>query len=153
MDREITLRHATTDDIRVIANLEKLIFSDPWTLDMVRADVESKISRYIVAEEITQTGPRIIGYLGYWLVFDECSINNVGVVPAMHRKGVGRLLMDEMIKETEQAGARVWVLEVRASNIAAMALYEKYDFKKVGVRKGYYENREDAVVMHRLKDI
>lgn len=146
MDVKINFRYANSDDIKKIAALEKEIFHDPWTEDMVRADIEAKISRYIIAEN--ESG-EIIGYLGYWLVFDECSINNVAVIPSLQGKGIGSAIMEQMIKETEAMGARVWVLEVRAGNESGIALYEKYGFKEVGRRKKYYEDGEDAIVMHR----
>ena len=163
---KITFRYATKEDIKTIAALEPRIFSEPWTEEMVRADVEARISRYILAEsakdengataEATANstsqdagGKTVVGYLGYWLVFDECSINNVGVVPELQGQGIGNLLMEQMISETEGFGARVWILEVRAGNEPAIRLYEKYGFKRIGLRKKYYENGEDAIVMHR----
>lgn len=167
---KITFRYATKKDIKTIAALEPRIFSEPWTEEMVRADVEARISRYILAEldgavcEAAETaecsvdeadeagGKTVVGYLGYWLVFDECSINNVGVIPELQGQGVGSLLMDQMISETEGFGARVWILEVRAGNAPAIKLYEKYGFQRIGLRKKYYENGEDAIVMHRYAD-
>ena len=105
------------------------------------------------SSETTEAGEtKIVGYLGYWLVFDECSINNVGVVPELQGQGIGNLLMEKLIGETERFGARVWVLEVRAGNEPAIALYEKYGFNRTGVRRGYYENGEDAIVMLRQKN-
>ncbi|MBO4235260.1 MAG: ribosomal protein S18-alanine N-acetyltransferase [Firmicutes bacterium] len=152
---KISFRYATKEDIKTIAALEPLIFSDPWTEEMVRADVEARISRYIIAEMEDETGdgkPRVVGYLGYWLVFDECSINNVAVVPELQGHGIGNMLMDRVIEETERFGASVWVLEVRAGNDAAIALYKKHDFTNVGTRRGYYENGEDAIMMHRIRE-
>jgi len=145
----ISFRYATKDDIKRIAELEPIIFSDPWTEEMIRADIEARISRYIIAEIDEGNEPKIAGYLGYWLVFDECSINNVGVIPEFQNQGTGNLLMEKLIEETERFGARVWVLEVRAGNEPAIALYEKHGFNRTGIRKGYYENGEDAIVMLR----
>ena len=150
---KIGFRYATKEDIKTIAALEPIIFSDPWTEEMIRADIEARISRYILAEIDDESGEtKIVGYLGYWLVFDECSINNVGVVPELQGQGIGNLLMEKLIGETERFGARVWVLEVRAGNEPAIALYEKYGFNRTGVRRGYYENGEDAIVMLRQKN-
>ena len=154
MKDKISFRYATKDDIKTIASLEPIIFSEPWTEEMVRADVEARISRYIIAEIDDGVGnARVVGYLGYWLVFDECSINNVAVIPELQGQGIGDMLMEKVIGETEGYGARVWVLEVRAGNEAAIALYKKYGFTNVGTRKGYYENGEDAIMMHRYRDM
>jgi len=147
---KISLRYATSEDIESIAALEPLIFIDPWSEEMIRGDIEAKITKYLVAE----LDEKIIGYLGYWLVIDECSINNVGVLPEYRKQGIGSIILEKVLKETETLGAKTWVLEVRAGNDPAISLYEKYGFSRAGLRKRYYENGEDAITMIRYnKDI
>lgn len=174
----IAFRYATSEDIENIVALEPLIFTDPWSEEMIRADIEARIAKYLVAEicdsnDESREGtlidiyannydvnnpntvkPRIIGYLGYWLVMDECSINNVGVLPDYRLQGIGSMLLENAIKDTKNFGARTWVLEVRAGNESAIALYKKYGFTPAGRRKRYYEDSEDAITMIRYnKDI
>lgn len=139
------LRNGNKEDASSITRLEPLIFGDPWTEDMVRSDLEAPISTYVIAE----ADGEVLGYIGYWKVLDECQINNVGVVPWMQRQGLGHMILSHVLKTTEEEGVKVWLLEVRAGNDPAINLYLKHGFKSIGIRRGYYEDGEDAVVMRR----
>lgn len=93
-------------------------------------------------------GGRIVGFTGMWHMFDEAHITTIGVEPELRGKGLGELLLVALIDEAIRRGA-VWLtLEVRVSNAAAQALYQKYGFTVHGTRKRYYsDNNEDAYVM------
>ena len=85
------------------------------------------------------------GHVGMLCVLDEGQICNLAVAPAFRRMGVGSALLDALKTEAARRGLAVLMLEVRASNTAAQALYEKSGFERVGVRRGFYANpREDA---------
>ncbi len=89
-----------------------------------------------------------VGYVSTWLVFEEAHITAIAVREAYRGKGVGELLLGGAIEFAMQEKSRVVTLEVRVSNRSAIALYHKYGFKKVGLRKAYYsDNREDADIM------
>ena len=91
---------------------------------------------------------RLAGFVASRLVADELHINNIAVRPAYRRRGLGGALLHAVMKEGLRLGARLAVLEVRAANRAAQALYESYGFRVVGRRGGYYsEPPEDALVM------
>ncbi len=90
----------------------------------------------------------IAGLVGLWFVMDEAHVVIIGNRPADRRKGIGELLLIAAMEAAIGRGARVVTLEVRGSNKAARALYGKYGFRDVGVRKRYYaDNNEDAVIM------
>ncbi|MFQ5875628.1 MAG: ribosomal protein S18-alanine N-acetyltransferase, partial [Dehalococcoidia bacterium] len=90
----------------------------------------------------------IVGYLGIWSMVDDAHIVAVGVREPHRRHGVGEFLLIRAIEIGMEGGVRSITLEVRVSNYAAQALYEKYGFKKMGVRKRYYtDNHEDAYIM------
>ena len=90
----------------------------------------------------------VAGFVGVWFIADEAHIVSLGVRPKDHRKGVGELLMLGAFREARRYGARDVTLEVRASNFPARALYRKYGFREVGLRKHYYlDNGEDAIIM------
>ena len=90
----------------------------------------------------------IIVYIGVSQSFEEADITNVAVVPEERKKGIGLLLLESMIKEALYRGILALVLEVRASNQAAIQLYKKAGFMVEGVRTGYYEKpKEDALLM------
>ena len=90
----------------------------------------------------------IAGFVGLWFVLDEAHVVIIGNRPADRRKGLGELLLIAGIEAAMDRQSRVVTLEVRSSNEAARALYRKYGFQEVGVRKRYYaDNNEDAVIM------
>jgi len=90
----------------------------------------------------------IVGFSGIWVLAEEAHITNIAVREQYRRRGIGELLMLATIDLAVELQAVVMTLEVRASNKTAQVLYEKYGFKEVGVRNGYYlDNREDAVIM------
>jgi ribosomal-protein-alanine N-acetyltransferase len=90
----------------------------------------------------------VAGFVGLWFVMDEAHVVTIGNRPGDRRKGIGELLLITALEAATKQGSRVATLEVRASNEAAKALYHKYGFRDVGVRKRYYaDNNEDAVIM------
>ena len=82
-------------------------------------------------------------------LFEEAQILDIVVTPEKRGKGIAMLLMSHAISVAQEKGAEVLALEVRASNIDAITLYEKCGFVQTGVRQKYYEGREDAVLMEK----
>ncbi len=90
----------------------------------------------------------ILGFLGLWLIAGEAHITAIAVEESARGRGIGELLLRSSIELALSLGARAVTLEARVSNHVAESLYVKYDFQKVGLRKGYYtDNREDAMIM------
>jgi ribosomal-protein-alanine N-acetyltransferase len=105
-----------------------------------------EILRRSSPEPSTQDYP--VGYVSTWLVFEEAHITAIAVREAYRGLGIGELLLAGAIETAMHEKSRVVTLEVRVSNNSAIALYKKYGFKKVGLRKAYYsDNREDADIM------
>jgi len=97
---------------------------------------------------LTQPFQAICGYASMWLMVDEAHLTSIAVRETHRRQGIGELLLIFIIDLSLQVNAQVVTLEVRESNLAAQALYKKYGFANVGVRRGYYsEDGEDAVIM------
>lgn len=93
-------------------------------------------------------GTLVAGYVSVWYQGDEAHITEIAVRETMRGRGIGELLLIGSLRAAVEYGARVMTLEARVSNFIAQRLYEKYGFKSVGTRKGYYsDNREDAVIM------
>ncbi len=127
-----------------LAELDKVCFAVPWSENLCLEEDQSRIARYFLAVE----GDKIIGYSGIWLVADEGQITNIAVLPEFRKKGVASRLLERLIEEA--ADAKRIVLEVRESNCAAIALYEKFGFKNAGMRKNFYrEPTENAIIMIR----
>ncbi len=90
----------------------------------------------------------VAGYAGYWQVMDEGHIMNIAVREDLRSRGIGRALMEAMLKEGDSLGILYWTLEVRVSNAPALHLYEKTGFTSAGIRPGYYSNpKEDANIL------
>ncbi len=137
------------EDLPEILVIEHLSFSEPWTEEMFLHEVSSEgISDLLVARANAESGPRIAGFLCAWIVAKELHINNIAVHPGYRRRGVASQLLLEMLRRARVKGATAAYLEVRASNDAAKALYQRYGFKLIGRRRNYYDRpREDAILM------
>lgn len=99
-------------------------------------------------ETPTEDDPAIAGYVSVWYQGDEAHITEIAVRETLRGNGIGELLLIGSLRAAREYGSRVMTLEARVSNFIAQRLYEKYSFKSVGIRKGYYsDNREDAVIM------
>ncbi len=84
------------------------------------------------------------------IILDEATLFNIAVDPAFQRRGLGRALLEQVIDEVEKRGVVTLWLEVRASNVAALALYESLGFNEATIRRDYYptaDGREDAIIM------
>lgn len=145
------------DDVATVAAIERTIFTLPWSSNAFGYELRANpLSHYFVARTRTverrhdERGmdPSIVGYGGFWMMMDEAHVCTLGVHPDWRERGVGELLLSEMIVAAARLGASHLTLEVRVSNLPAQRLYEKYGFAPVGVRKAYYsDNQEDALIM------
>lgn len=107
-----------------------------------------RVRRYMPEKSPSTTGQTIAGVVGLWIVTGEAHLTTIAVRDAHRRQGIGELLLISAIDHALLRNADILTLEVRASNLAAQALYEKYGFSRVGLRRGYYTaDGEDAVVM------
>ena len=90
----------------------------------------------------------IVGYAGAWLVYDEGQITNIAIIPSARGKGYGSELTKQLIDECFKRGMHEIFLEVRISNLPALAMYRNLGFSVKGIRKDYYsEPKEDAYIM------
>ena len=135
--------------IEEIARLEVECFSVPWSKNALESELDNNFARFYVAFY----NGKIAGYIGAHNVLGEVYITNVAVFPEFRRKGIAGRLISALEKKMAEENALYITLEVRKTNLSAIALYEKMGFKEVGRRKNFYENpREDAVLMtHYLK--
>lgn len=137
------IENMTKEHLPDILKVEQESFSHPWTEKMFLEEFNGKFSIYRVAVE----NEKAVGYMGMWILADEGHITNVAVGKSYRGKGIGAALVEDFIHTAEEKDLAFLTLEVRVSNKAAIALYEKYGFLEVGRRKKYYENTEDAILM------
>ena len=129
-----------------IAALEKECFSAPWSEQLLSDALFDPQASFIVADD---GEGNILGYAGLHAVLDEGYIDNIAVVPDARRHGVASALL-EVFCRFGAVNLAFLTLEVRASNAAAIGLYEKHGFQRAGLRPGCYQKpREDAVIMTR----
>lgn len=140
------LRAATEADAATIAALEQQLFpQDPWSLEMVHAELTHPTRSYWVA----QSGDEIIGYAGVMVVGHTADIQNIAVVANWQGAGVGSALLSTLHSEAQRRGARQALLEVRVDNHRAQALYRRFGYTDIAVRPHYYPGGQDALVMSR----
>jgi ribosomal-protein-alanine N-acetyltransferase len=134
-----------------VAGLQHLSFTSPWSADAIGWELrETDVARLYVLEEEADGGAqtRLLAYCACWVIFDELHINSLAVAPDARRKGHARRLLDYVFQDVVSAGVTAATLEVRRSNAAALALYNRLGFQVEGVRANYYQNpREDALVL------
>ncbi len=127
-----------------VAALERLCFTTPWNEAMLEEELYNDTASFIVAQ---RDDGEVLGYAGLHVILDEGYIDNVAVRPEYRRQGVADRLLDVFCR-FGQARLAFLTLEVRPSNTAAVALYEKHGFREAGRRKNYYENpTEDALLL------
>ena len=127
-----------------IALLEKECFSEPWSEDGLTSELTNSQARFFVCEEEGE----VLGYMGMHIVLDECYIANVAVYPHHRRKGIGEALVKYCSDIAEKENCCFITLEVRKSNLGAIALYEKNGFLTVGERKDFYSHpKENGLIM------
>jgi ribosomal-protein-alanine N-acetyltransferase len=135
----------TEADLPGMTAVETACFSDPWSEESLRqALLDPLIAVYGV-----RVGDLLVAYGGWQCVAREGSLLSIGVLPAFRRRGCGEAILRAILSDAERR-ADFLTLEVRASNLPALRLYEKHGFLPVGRRAGYYDHpREDAVLMTR----
>ena len=126
-----------------MAEIEREAFETPWTENMFIPEVEDPAAYYVVGVR----GEEVICYGGFHKVLDEAHITNIAVKNTERGRGIGKFLMSELIARAKLADITRMTLEVRDGNIPAIKLYESFGFKVEGVRKRYYDNKYDALIM------
>lgn len=142
----MVLTEMTQAHVARIAELEQLCFSDPWSAGSIASELDNPLSLWLVALD----GDNLAGYVGSQSVLGEADLMNVAVAPAYRRQGIAQALLAELMKRLQADGVSCLTLEVRASNAAAQALYQKLDFVQAGRRPKYYAHpREDALILRK----
>lgn len=147
MKPEYEIRPMTEGDTFAVSRIEQGIFSLPWSQKSFADACANADNVYLVcvADGV------IAGYCGMWTVLGEGNITNMAVSPDYRRCGMAEMLMKTMEKYGNDKKVTSYFLEVRQSNVPAIALYEKMGYKNIGIRKRFYEKPvEDAVIMSKI---
>jgi len=146
-DGPLELLPMAPEDLTEVVALEGVCFADPWSRKSFEAELAAPPISW---PRILRMGDRLAGYMIAWFVEDETHLANIAVAPWARRRGYAEEMLRMLVREAYLRGSRMIVLEVRASNHGAVALYEKNGFTPGGIRRNYYNHpREDAIVMVR----
>lgn len=133
------------ENLLEVVEINNLSLTTPWSFESLKNELENKFCKYIVVKK----GNTVIGYAGLWLIIDEAHITNIAVDPDYRGIGAGNVLMENIIKICADHNIPSITLEVRENNIVARNLYYKYGFIEEGLRKNYYGENQNAIIMWR----
>ena len=143
-----TIEAATLESLSEILNIEEACFSAPWTRKMLEGELRGNPFAHFLVARHGGGANAIVGYLCYWIVFEEVRLMNLAVIESMRHRGIATSLVATALRAGLSKSAHRAVLEVRASNRAAQRLYHAFGFTQTAVRPNYYANPvEDAVLM------
>jgi [ribosomal protein S18]-alanine N-acetyltransferase len=132
-------------DLRQVMAIEHVAFPEPWSHGVFVSELSLRRGR---AYRVARIGREMVGYVGLMFVEDEAHVTTVAVAPEHQRRGIGTQIMLGALAIALEEGARQISLEVAVGNARAQALYRRFGFVPVGIRKGYYQlTGEDAYVM------
>lgn len=145
MNKTITFRKMTVEDLDDVLEVEVNSFATPWSRDAFFNELtKNQFAHYLIAE----VDQKVVGYCGVWIIVDEAHITNIALLPDYRGLKLGEALLGRIIELARELGALRITLEVRVSNERAQNLYRKFGFEDGALRKQYYtDNMEDAVVM------
>ncbi|MDO5556373.1 MAG: ribosomal protein S18-alanine N-acetyltransferase [Clostridia bacterium] len=139
----IQISKMTILDLESISNTLLSDFDDFWTISIFKSELQNPNSKYLVAKLNNQ----IVGFGGIWKSPDDIHITNIVVNKNFRRQNIGTIILSHLINLSKKENITSITLEVSSTNIPAQKLYEKLGFKKVGLRKKYYNNTNDAIIM------
>ena len=144
---DIVIRRACEQDLPAVVHLEIVCFSDPWSENSIVYGMKDPAAVFLCA----RLDGELAGYTVMTHVLDEGYVDNIAVEERFRRRGVARALMEAVFASAEELELSFLSLEVRASNLPAIALYRSFGFEQVGLRRGYYDHpKEDALIMTRM---
>lgn len=140
----ILINKMTNEDLEKIKDNLSKDFDNFWDSEILKEELNSRTSKYIVAKKSNNI---IVGFAGIKIILDEAEIMNIVTKKEERHQGIGKLLLNEIIKISKENNIYLINLEVNAKNTIAINLYKKYNFKEVGLRKKYYNGQDDAILM------
>lgn len=139
----VNVRKIEFRDIKKVVELEEKYLLESLGEKLLASELSEKnngVSFYVIENDDV-----VIGYIGRYYFFQEAEVLNFVVDESYQRQGYGQKLFDKMVEDMKDV--KKITLEVRASNIKGINFYTKNGFKQVGVRKKYYKNGEDALLL------
>ena len=133
-------------DLDTLIEIEESLYKDPWNKEAYIRDLSNDIAyNYVLCHDDV-----ILGYYGFWVMFDNIDITKISVRKELQGKGLSNILMDDFFSRIKNLDINTITLEVRTSNEKAINLYKKYGFEKICIRDKYYPNGEDAYILQKV---
>lgn len=142
------LRQMIADDLPAVMEVERKTFpADAWSEGMLRGELDDqpRTRHYVVA----LVDGVIVGYAGLAAAGDQADVQTIAVLAEWRGTGVGGAMLTELLAEAARRGAVSVFLEVRADNLGAQAVYDRFGFERIGLRRRYYEDGTDAIMMRK----
>ena len=132
------------NDLETIKDILQTEFDEFWTYEILQQELLSNNSKYIVAKSLDNI---IVGFAGIKIILDTAELMNIVTKKSFRANGIGKLMLEYLINMCKKEKIKTLNLEVNSQNTIAISLYKKYNFKEVGLRKKYYNNTYDAILM------
>lgn len=142
----MTIRPLQPTDLPRVLAIERQCHGYPWPEEIFNDELAAPHAHIDVLEDEGE----IAGFLCWWLIAGEIEIQNVATALRHRRRGVGRRLMEHLLAEAGRLGVTRMLLEVRVGNEGAIALYRAFGFTDCGLRRTYYPDGEDALLMEKF---
>lgn len=139
----LQIRTMTLEDLENIKDTLQSEFDDFWNYNIFKSELENPNSKYIVALLDSQ----IVGFAGIWISVDDIHITNIVTKKEKRNLGIAKELLKNLIIISKCENKTSLTLEVNENNIYAIKLYERFNFKKIGLRRNYYSQNENAIIM------
>lgn len=139
----IQIQPMTQQDLKQIEQILTTDFDAFWTPSIFEKELNNPNSSYFVAKQKNQ----IVGFGGIWKAVDDIHITNLVTKKNMRNLGIAKQILDKLIQTAKQTKLASLTLEVNENNLPAIDLYEKFGFQKLGIRKKYYNNQDNAIIM------
>ena len=144
---DIKINTMKTNDLENIKDILATDFDDFWTYNILKDELDSDNSKYIVATSNSE----IVGFAGIKIAGDQADVMNIVTKKTYRRKGIGTLLLNSLISICKDLNLTSIFLEVNQNNYPAIILYESIGFKKIGIRKNYYKDNDGFVYLKKIK--
>lgn len=144
----LELKALETDQLDAVVELDQRSLGGMWTIEGYRREMDSPNSDLLILQQMTPQ--QILGVGCVWAILDEAHITTLAIDPTVQRQGWGSVMLQALLRAARRRELEWATLEVRVSNLGAIALYKKFGFESVGERKKYYQNpEENALILWR----
>ena len=130
-------------DLETIQETLTTDFDDFWNISVFKQELQNEHSQYFIALQDNE----IVGFAGIWTAVDDIHITNIVTKKSYRNHGIGTKLLEHLINISKEKHLSSLTLEVNENNTPAISLYEKHHFQKIGQRKNYYKQNENAIIM------